>query len=224
MPQQYPSDGAVAALWRYPVKSMIGEEVEAADVTPRGLLGDRSYALLDTTSGNIASAKSPRKFGRLFDFRAGFVEAPQPDAELPPARITFPDGSSATTRDGDIHARLSAVLGREVRLVSAPPTGAKYESLPVATVSEGASDPLVDYPLINGFFDVGAVHLVSTGTLEHLQSLYRRGASRCSGSGRTSWCARRRARPGSWRTAGSARRWPSARRCGCASFRPPSGA
>lgn len=39
--------GSVVSLCRYPVKSMMGEELNAADVTQRGLLGDRAYALVD---------------------------------------------------------------------------------------------------------------------------------------------------------------------------------
>ncbi len=47
--------GSVVSLWRYPVKSMMGEELNAADVTERGLLGDRSYALVDPADGKVAS-------------------------------------------------------------------------------------------------------------------------------------------------------------------------
>ena len=39
--------GTVASLWRYPVKSMLGEELNSAQVTEGGLLGDRAYALFD---------------------------------------------------------------------------------------------------------------------------------------------------------------------------------
>ncbi|MCH7578107.1 MAG: MOSC N-terminal beta barrel domain-containing protein [Chloroflexi bacterium] len=39
--------GSVDALWRYPVKSMQGEEVEESEVGPRGLAGDRAYALFE---------------------------------------------------------------------------------------------------------------------------------------------------------------------------------
>src|SRR5205814_4092911 len=66
--------GAVASLWRYPVKSMMGEELNAAEVTERGLLGDRAYALVDSSDGKAATAKNPRKWPHLFDFRATFVE------------------------------------------------------------------------------------------------------------------------------------------------------
>jgi uncharacterized protein YcbX len=43
--------GSVVALWRYPVKSMMGEELNASDITERGLLGDRAFALVDADTG-----------------------------------------------------------------------------------------------------------------------------------------------------------------------------
>jgi MOSC domain-containing protein len=59
--------GSVISLWRYPVKSMGGEELHGSDVTERGLLGDRAYALIDQETGKLASAKHPRKWARLMD-------------------------------------------------------------------------------------------------------------------------------------------------------------
>ena len=41
--------GSVVSLWRYPVKSMMGEELNATKVTERGLVGDRAYALIDSS-------------------------------------------------------------------------------------------------------------------------------------------------------------------------------
>src|SRR5438094_151859 len=52
--------GSVVSLWRYPVKSMMGEELNATDVTERGLLGDRTYALVDTSDGKAATATLDR--------------------------------------------------------------------------------------------------------------------------------------------------------------------
>ena len=46
----------VVAIWRYPVKSMMGEELNAPEVTEHGLLGDRAYALVDEETGEVASA------------------------------------------------------------------------------------------------------------------------------------------------------------------------
>src|SRR5260370_12906318 len=54
--------GSIVSLWRYPVKSMMGEEINSSLVTERGLLGDRSYALVDLATGKVVSAKNPRKW------------------------------------------------------------------------------------------------------------------------------------------------------------------
>src|ERR671939_915052 len=86
-------EGTVVALWRYPVKSMLGEELNASAVTDRGLLGDRAYALVDRSDGKVASAKNPRKWPRLFDCRAAYVDTPRTGARLPAVRVTLPDGT-----------------------------------------------------------------------------------------------------------------------------------
>ncbi len=74
------SIGKVVSIWRYLVKSMLGEELNSSYVTDRGLLGDRVYALIDHQTGKVASAKNPGKWGRLFDFRAAFVDSLQQQA------------------------------------------------------------------------------------------------------------------------------------------------
>ena len=57
--------GRVAELWRYPVKSMLGEQRRRLSVTESGILGDRAWALRDPATGRIASAK---KHPRLLEF------------------------------------------------------------------------------------------------------------------------------------------------------------
>ena len=89
--------GSVVSLWRYPVKSMLGEELNAAEVTKRGLLGDRVYALVDNSDGKVASAKNPRKWPLLFDFRAALADVPRTDVKVPAVRITLPDGTIVNT-------------------------------------------------------------------------------------------------------------------------------
>jgi uncharacterized protein YcbX len=66
--------GMVVSIWRYPVKSMLGEELNSSYVTERGLIGDRAYALIDQKTGKVASAKNPKKWGKLFDFRSVFID------------------------------------------------------------------------------------------------------------------------------------------------------
>src|SRR6266487_1852744 len=111
--------GKVVALWRYPIKSMMGEDLNATDVTTRGLLGDRAYALVDQATRKVASAKNPRKWPDLFDYRAAFVVPPSPGMPLPEVRITLPDGTVLTTSQSEINQFLSKVLQREVTLDAA---------------------------------------------------------------------------------------------------------
>jgi len=108
--------GSVVSLWRYPIKSMMGEELNASEVNDHGLLGDRVYALLDSTDGKVVSAKNRRKWPQLFDFRAAFVDAPRSGAHLPPVRITLPDGNVLSSTQTDVNQKLSGVLNREVIL------------------------------------------------------------------------------------------------------------
>src|SRR5438552_11671113 len=109
--------GSIVSLWRYPVKSMMGEELNASEVTQGGLLADRAYALVDRSDGKIASAKNPRKWP-LFDFRAALREPPNTSAKAPPVRITLPDGTIVNSDEPDINQILSNVLKRDVALHS----------------------------------------------------------------------------------------------------------
>src|SRR5437667_3341297 len=111
--------GSVVSLWQYPVKSMMGEELNATEVTQRGLLGDRAYALVDSSDGKVATAKNPRKWPRLFDFRATLVEPARAAAKGPPVRIALPDGTTVTTDQSDLNQILSKALNRDVTLSAA---------------------------------------------------------------------------------------------------------
>ena len=75
---------------------MMGEELEATEVTEHGLLGDRAYALIDSSDGKAVTAKNPRKWPGLFDFGATLIE-PANGAKVPRVRIVLPDGSTVTT-------------------------------------------------------------------------------------------------------------------------------
>lgn len=181
--------GGVVALWRYPVKSMLGEELNAAEVTPRGLRGDRAYALIDRADGKVATAKNPRKWPRLFDFRAAYGSAhPGADAREP-VRITLPDGAVVTTEQPELDEVLSRALGRDVSLAaaergapdaprSAQPTGWTAQSEEYWPDLEGLDyrDTVTDFALPEGtFFDAAVVHLLTTATLDRLRALYPRG-------------------------------------------------
>src|SRR5215831_12301127 len=121
--------GSVVSLWRYAVKSMMGEELRGSDVTERGLVGDRAYALIDRATGKLASAKHPRKWSRLFDFRASFVEPLRVGCPAPPVCITFPDGVTVTSKDPDLDRMLSEALGREVVFSASAPAAPTFEEV-----------------------------------------------------------------------------------------------
>ena len=102
--------GTIAGLWRYPVKSMLGERRESLLLERRGVVGDRLYAVRDE-AGKFGSGKTTRRFrlmNGLYRFRARY------DGETPV--ITFPDGAMLRGDDPAIHARLSDVLGINVQL------------------------------------------------------------------------------------------------------------
>jgi uncharacterized protein len=162
-------ESSVATLWRYPVKSMQGEELNAADITPGGLLGDRRFAVIDPATGKVAGAKNPRKWPGFFYFRAAYTEPPRADSALPAVRVTMPDGTSATTDEVGLPKLMSDALGREVSLSAA---------LPAATAEEYVidDDEVASFDLPAGtFFDDSAVHLVTTATLDTFRSIYPEG-------------------------------------------------
>jgi uncharacterized protein YcbX len=161
--------GTISALWRFPVKAMMGEQLNAALVTTGGVAGDRAYALIDG-EGRIGTGKIIRKWGPLFQSRARYLQ--EPDGGEPiPAEITLPDGERIMTSDAGAQARLSALLGFEARLITEAPEPLKLESPPLGQVPESESDPTVDFPVVNRFFDLGSLHLLTTATLAKLREL-----------------------------------------------------
>jgi uncharacterized protein YcbX len=113
--------GVAEALWRFPVKSMLGESVDAVEVTAGGVVGDRAYALVDPETGKVVSAKNPKLWPAMFQCRATFVETPVAGKEVPPVLITFPDGTWVTTDSPGAGATLARFLGRRVTLARAAP-------------------------------------------------------------------------------------------------------
>ncbi len=113
--------GSVAELWRFPVKSMRGEQLPEVEVTGRGVLGDRAYALIDTDTGRVVSAKSVKLFPGLLNCKAKFVEPPRKDAEASAVQISLPDGRVVRSDAGDVDLALSTYFRRNVSLRRAAP-------------------------------------------------------------------------------------------------------
>jgi uncharacterized protein YcbX len=168
--------GSVVSLWRYPVKSMMGEELNSTDITERGVLGDRAYALVDTSDGKAATAKNPRKWPRLFDFRANFMEPLRAAVKVPPVRIALPDGITVTSDQDDLDQILSKAVNREVTLRVAQRGAVNAEEYWPDMEGLDHRDTVTDFTLPEGtFFDCATVHLLTTATLDRLRELYPKG-------------------------------------------------
>jgi hypothetical protein len=168
--------GAVVSLWRYPVKSMMGEELNATEVTEPGLVGDRAYALIDSSDGKVATAKNPKKWPGLFDYRATLIEPARAATKVPPVRISLPDGTTATSDQGDLNQILSRTLKREVTLRAAEHGSVNAEEYWPDIEGLEHRDAVTDFTLPEGtFFDCASVHLLTTATLDRLRELYPEG-------------------------------------------------
>ena len=108
----------IKGIYRYPVKSMQGQQIETAMLTPRGIPLDRGWAVKNERTGNIQGAK---RFAGLMQCTAQYLDGT--DAGLVPhVAITFPDGTVMNSDDDAINARLSDFLGAAVSLWPLQPT------------------------------------------------------------------------------------------------------
>ncbi|MGD0289523.1 MAG: MOSC N-terminal beta barrel domain-containing protein [Candidatus Binataceae bacterium] len=156
--------GVVGALWRYPVKSMRGEQLSAAAVTPHGLAGDRVWALRETEYGGIVSA---RTWPAMLELRAAWTPDPAGDPLIDAgagARIEMPDGTFIHTDESAASRTLSDFLRREVRLE-------RVRREPIAPEEREAIMRGEAMPPARDFFDEEVMHLIATGTLAHLRAL-----------------------------------------------------
>lgn len=168
--------GSVISLWRYPVKSMLGEELDATEVTDRGLTADRAYAIVDSSDGKVASAKNPRKWPTLFDCHATVLDLDGASGETPRVRIALPDGTTLSSDQDDRNEILSKALDREVTLESAAHGSLEIEEYWPDIEGLPHRDTVTDFTLPEGtFFDGATVHLLTTATLDHLGELYPEG-------------------------------------------------
>jgi uncharacterized protein len=168
--------GTVAALRRYPVKSMLGEDVDAGEVTFTGLAGDRRLAVVSRTTGKIASAKFPRLWRDLLTVSAAAAEDPAADGAV---RITLPEGKTVWSSDADVDAVLSGLLDQPVTLTATVVPGAALDrAVPEAVLRDGV-DAQVPAELmeIGGggppgtFVDFAPLHLLTTSTLDRIADL-----------------------------------------------------
>lgn len=183
----------VLELWRYPVKSMGGERVEATTIGERGVHGDRLWAVRDEERGALTNAK---RLPALLACEARFVREPAADVgpgTVPDVIITLPDGATVRSDDPEVHARLSAALGRRVTLHALRPASDRAHFKAVKATAddmreEFAVEPgggLPDFSMLpmakllelakyvtppGTYFDAMALHVVTTASLAALRA------------------------------------------------------
>ncbi len=161
--------GRIVGLWRYPVKSMGGEVLSRANVGETGIVGDRSFGVMDADTHKLLSAK---RVPQLLSASAACRDDGEASISLPATGSGHVE--SLASDDSDIDERLSQWLGRPVQL-RRPVAGER------ATVEceTDLDDPsvLVEFPTPAGlFFDSRSVlHLVTEASLRSGQSLHRTG-------------------------------------------------
>jgi len=176
--------GVVKELYRYPVKSLLGEHLNQFDASTGGVIGDRAWALIDETDGRVMSAK---KFRSMLGLRAAYASPPAADSTVAP-RITLPGGRALFADDPAIAATLSGVFERKVALARIEPAQKPKAGIDPATIfgdvgvkrifpelDEATMPP--EFKLMGGtFFDSATIHVITTGTLAHMRMLTGDGA------------------------------------------------
>jgi uncharacterized protein YcbX len=127
--------GTVAELWRYPVKSLRGEQVDEAELEARGIPGDRLWAVTDG-DGKLGSGKTTRRFrllAGLFDLAARGV----------PPTVTLPDGR-AVPLGSELDAFLRERYGDETLTVARETTVMHHDTAPLHLLTTGSLRWLAD--------------------------------------------------------------------------------
>jgi hypothetical protein len=160
--------GTIEALWRYPVRSVLGEALQTATLGKFGVVGDRSYSIVDASEfAMVSAAISARKWSALVGVRAAFVTEPSLDAVPPLVRLTFPDGEELLSDSAELAARLTALTGRETTLWSGQTSGARKSDEAEAR-TDGKTSPKAPYELM-------PIHLLTTASVRAAVAAYPEG-------------------------------------------------
>ena len=186
------SVGTVSQLWRYPVKSMAGEQLSTVAIDGNGVAGDRGWAVREVEADVTRNA---REMPKLLQFAATYAESPGFDNRSPAVTITTPDNAQVQSADTDRDQQLSDILGRPVLLTPLHPADdlAWYARAPMPEgvdpmkalrqiMGMEEDDPLPDFSglpqELQGFstppgtyFDCYPIHIMTTSSLGTLASV-----------------------------------------------------
>lgn len=174
--------GRVTAIWRYPIKSMMGEALPEAELGPLGIPGDRAWAIHDSVQ-----LRGAKKFPALMQCRARYRR--EPDETATPVDVVLPDGAKTASDAPDVDRLLSGFLGTEVTLCARRPASdrehyrRREERTPEAAreaLGREPDEPMPDFGImpkelmdelrdyaapLGTYFDAYPIHLVTTSWL-----------------------------------------------------------
>jgi uncharacterized protein YcbX len=158
------STPSLAAIWRYPVKSLQGEALPEGDIESDGLRYDRRWGIRDEATGKILTG---RREPRLLVAAATLTGDGRPV-------VTLPGGDCITGVGPASDAALSHWLGRSVSLVAAegaPGGNAEF----FADATDDASQA-IEWTMPPGrFVDAMALLVLTTASLRMGADLYPQG-------------------------------------------------
>ena len=146
---------------RYPVKSLQGEQLSAAEIEPSGLRGDRCWGIRDEVTGKVLTG---RRAPQLLYASAAL----EPDGT---PVITLPTGDTCHGPGAETDSALTGWLGKPVRLVTAvgaPGARAEYFDDPTDDSSEA-----IEWTMPSGrFVDANPLLVLTTSSLRTAAALY----------------------------------------------------
>ena len=153
-------------MWRYPVKSMLGERLDEARLDAAGVAFDRGLAVIDLETGLVATAKHPRLWRGLLQYSATVDD----DRVL----VTSPAGWTRRALAPGVDQLLSCALSRPVRVSSERPVAATVERPDPLDVLDKGVEAVVSAPTLeigqgtpgHNFVDYAPVHLITSATLD----------------------------------------------------------
>ncbi|SHG16479.1 MOSC domain-containing protein [Bradyrhizobium erythrophlei] len=165
--------GTIRAIMRYPVKSMQGETLEGCEMGVSGVDGDRAHALVDPSTGKIASAKQPNLWRDLLAFSAktSAKTGSQTNASI---IVSDGGGNQIDLTDPDFDMKVSEWLGRRIKLIDVRPAGIELNrARPDEVMTEGVEATVTQDVLAiasaapaGGFFDFAPLHVMTSASLE----------------------------------------------------------